>query len=138
MKPLPAEAVHIIVCEDVRHELGNKRSYMGVYGPTIDVVSLPALLPAISVVLLVRNPVALPEQMTFKVTRPDGVTMVDTGPQLAKAEGTKRPFDAEWVVRFAPFRLDVEGPHKFSFTFGVASETFAAETTIVIALKSAP
>lgn len=45
--------MHTLFCEDVRHEVGGKKSYIGVYDDILTVPSFPALVSKLNVVLFI-------------------------------------------------------------------------------------
>lgn len=64
----------VIVCDDVREELGNKRSFMGIYENAIVLDAFPAILPRLCFVMKARTPADRPfESLTFLVKRDDEV-----------------------------------------------------------------
>lgn len=46
---------YAIICDDIRHEIGDKFSLIGVYGSHMGVARLPFLLPRLSVAISYRN-----------------------------------------------------------------------------------
>ncbi|MEO6081280.1 MAG: hypothetical protein ABIQ86_16140 [Steroidobacteraceae bacterium] len=61
-------------CDDVRQEVGNKLSYLGVYGPNLIVQSFPTTLVKLCCVFSVRVPTsAAPRHVIFKLLRDDDV-----------------------------------------------------------------
>lgn len=64
----------VIVCDDVREELGNKRSLMGIYENAIVLDAFPAAIPRLCFVMKARTPADRPfESLTFVVRRDDEV-----------------------------------------------------------------
>lgn len=62
----------VTFCDDVRQEVGNKYSMMGIYGSNLIVPSFPTVLPKLCCTFNVRVPVdALPRQVVFKLFRGD-------------------------------------------------------------------
>jgi len=47
-------------CDDVRVEIGNKTSLMGIYGGELLVPAMPTMLPKLAVVIFVRTPIDQP------------------------------------------------------------------------------
>ena len=45
-----------VFCDDVRNEIGNKLSFMGIYGPNILLNEFPAVLPRFCVVMSLQLP----------------------------------------------------------------------------------
>ncbi len=64
--------VHVIWCDDIRQEVGNKPSFMGVYTDGVVVPQLPTVLPRLSVWITVsaslQNPI---QQFALRVERDD-------------------------------------------------------------------
>jgi hypothetical protein len=61
-------------CDDVRQEVGNKLSYLGVYGPNLVVQSFPTTLVKLCCVLSVRLPLSsAPQQVVFRLLRDEEV-----------------------------------------------------------------
>ena len=70
-------------CDDIRQEIGNKPSFMGVYTGGIVVASLPTVLPRLSVWLTIETPVdAPPKTLSLRIVRDDGEELV----RMADAE----------------------------------------------------
>ena len=47
-----AKKYHVMLCDDVRNEVGNKLSFMGVYGPELWVGKVPAMMPHLCFVVM--------------------------------------------------------------------------------------
>jgi hypothetical protein len=61
-------------CDDVRQEVGNKLSYLGVYGPNLVVQSFPTTLVKLCCVFSVRVPLSsAPKHVVFRLLRDDEV-----------------------------------------------------------------
>jgi hypothetical protein len=54
MKKTP-QFEYAIICDDIRHEMGDKFSLIGVYGSHMGVARLPFVLPKLSVAVAYRN-----------------------------------------------------------------------------------
>lgn len=66
--------IHTIYCDDIRLEVGNKQSLMGIYAGELWVAECPVLLPKICIVVNVVTPVDQPfKALTLKVTKDDEV-----------------------------------------------------------------
>ena len=62
--------LHVIYCDDVRNELGNKTSLIGIYGGDLFVNKIPAIIPQLCIVLSVVSDSSDPIQsLTITVTR---------------------------------------------------------------------
>lgn len=61
-------------CDDVRQEIGNKLSYLGIYGPNLIVPAFPTTLVKLCCVFSVRVPLGkLPNTVTFRLLRDEEV-----------------------------------------------------------------
>ncbi|WP_441347693.1 DUF6941 family protein [Sinimarinibacterium sp. CAU 1509] len=71
--------VTAIFCDDIRTEMGNKLSYMGVYSSDLVVQSMPKTLPKLCVAVTVVTPAdELPNTLRILLLR-DSSVLVDTG-----------------------------------------------------------
>lgn len=63
-------------CDDIRQEVGNKLSYLGVYGPNLIVPSFPTTLLKLCAALSVRVPAeSPPKQVVFRLLRDEEVLL---------------------------------------------------------------
>lgn len=61
-------------CDDVRQEVGNKLSFLGIYGPQLIVPSFPADLLKLCCVFSIRVPATTPpREVIFRVVMDDAV-----------------------------------------------------------------
>ena len=59
-----------LFCDDVRQEVGNKLSFVGVYGPNLVVPAMPTSLLKLCCVMMVRVPAKkVPKSIEFRVLR---------------------------------------------------------------------
>ena len=75
-------------CDDVRQEVGNKLSYMGVYGPNLIVQSFPTQLMKFCCIFSLRVPLgAVPRLVVFKLLHDEEVLFESetAPPQFAPA-----------------------------------------------------
>lgn len=108
-----------IFCDDIRHEVGGKLSYIGVYSTSLIVSAFPIILPKFCVSLRVLSPYQLPiESMTVKIIKDDEVLLQHStsDEQLAKAasERSDTPDDEQqdrvrvfqFMTTFSPIQFD--------------------------------
>lgn len=70
--------VHAIWCDDIRQEIGNKPSFMGVYVGGMTVGSLPVMLPRLAVYLWINTPLDKPlKKISFRIMRDDGFKLAE-------------------------------------------------------------
>mgnify|MGYP000373254618 CR=1 FL=1 len=65
---MTSRAINTTYCDDIRREVGNKMSYMGVYSSKLLVPEFPAILPKLSIIIEVRTPISEPfEELELRV-----------------------------------------------------------------------
>lgn len=107
--------LHALMCDDVRSEMGNKLSYMGIYGPSLLLPSFPAVLPKLCFVLTASGPAAEPgpRALAFRLMRDDeviGELRIDSADLeahesvLENVDSKRRVFRG--VLALYPFQLD--------------------------------
>lgn len=104
-----------IYCDDVRSEIGNKLSFMGIYGPNILLNEFPAVLSKLCAVMSLHMPAETQaETVTFFLYKDDeeiGRSTVHIG-DVRKAATQPREFDDErrltirFIAQMAPFQLE--------------------------------
>ena len=71
--------VHALWCDDIRQEVGNKPSFMGVYTGGILVPSLPTILPRLAVYIWIKTPIGQPfESLRIRISRDDEFLLIET------------------------------------------------------------
>lgn len=72
MKLIEHRWVHVIWCDDVRQEVGNKPSFMGIYTGAVVMPSVPSTLPRLTAFINVGTPKQKPfERLKVRVVRND-------------------------------------------------------------------
>ncbi len=109
--------LEVIYCDDIREEVGNKVSYMGVYAGELTVTSAPVLLPklciAVKVITDIGDPFEALEVRIVKVRGNNETELLSTGPVLVPArlpgsdDGPTR-LVAQLTFMLAPFQIDEE------------------------------
>jgi len=70
--------MHTLWCDDIRQEIGNKPSFMGVYDDGLVLPSLPFVLPRIAVYSWIVTPVNNPfKSLAIKASRDDGFSLLE-------------------------------------------------------------
>lgn len=73
--------VHVIWCDDIRQEIGNKPSFMGVYTGGLVVQALPVVLPRLAIWSWVITPIEQPiTKLRLIVVRDDGQQLAEIAP----------------------------------------------------------
>jgi len=135
MTPPEADAVFTLFAEDVRQETSGRMSFMGVYGPTLEVDTLPALIPSLCVTLLVRNPRQPINSISVIATAPNG-TRIMKG-TTATPSLFPEPHMAAHTAKVFPVLLDCEGDFRVVFQFN-GSPNIGVEASIRVKRKPAP
>jgi hypothetical protein len=113
--------LNVIYCDDVRQEVGNKQSFIGVYAADLIVDRLPAILPKFCVVATVSTPLAQPfdnlrvrvlmdEQCVFDtqeivMTTAEGAQAIGEPKTAAERAGDMQ---ANIVMVLSPLQIDNE------------------------------
>lgn len=107
--------LEVIYCDDIREEVGNKFSYMGVYSGELVVARGAVVLPKLCVAVKAVTDIADPfETLVVRLVQGDDeVELVSTGPIVFQAgpagllEGTTRQV-TQLAFMLAPFQIDEE------------------------------
>ena len=110
--------LEVIYCDDIRQEVGNKFSYMGVYSSELIVPSTPVLLPKLCIAVKVSTDIGDPfealEARVVKVKGDDETELLSTGALQLPTElyglddGVNRRFAVQLTFMLAPFQIDEE------------------------------
>ncbi|RJQ56374.1 MAG: hypothetical protein C4530_14610 [Desulfobacteraceae bacterium] len=109
-----AKKSHIIICDDVREEKGNKISLMGLYQKNIIVSVLPTILKQLFVIVTLVDVVIPFSKLTMKVRLPGvkkPLILVNVAKELKKGS------DATLIFGFAPLKITEIGIAEFAFYF---------------------
>jgi len=111
--------VEVIYCDDIRNEVGNKYSYMGIYTRELTIPNVPILLPklclAVKVVTDVNDPFESVMVQVVNVRDHEETELVSTGtislPPPTELLGldndtTRLSFEMQFVL--SPFQIDGE------------------------------
>jgi hypothetical protein len=109
-----------IFCDDVRQELGNKLSYLGIYGPNLIVPSLPTTLVKLCCVLTIRVPATSPpKRVVFRLLRDDDVI-----------------FEAELSAKDVKESAPTDDAHTLALTISTVAQMISFEITRRCILKA--
>jgi hypothetical protein len=87
--------VHTIWCDDIRQEIGNKPSFMGVFTGGILLPAVPAALSRLGVYTWVVSPIDKPiESLQLQVVRDDGLVLAEIKQEGAPPSPPPRVEDA--------------------------------------------
>lgn len=95
--------IQTLFCDDIRHEVGGKYSYIGVYGERLIVSTFPTILPKLCLALKVVTPAATPfSQLSLEVLIDDQTLAHWSFDEAALAE------TCETVVQTDPHEISGE------------------------------
>lgn len=114
-----ADKYYTIVCDDIRHELGNKLTLAGVYGEQIIIGTIPCILPKLCLAVFLHG--VNPEFKGFDVNVkfPDGETKKLQHIAVDQQRPKKGKQDANVVIVISPFRVPCEGKAAFELSSGM-------------------
>ena len=113
--------LHTIYCDDVRIEVGNKQSLMGIYSGELLVPEFPIALPKLCIVVNLVTPIDKPlKELTIKITQ-NNETLIEvpvTGEQLTQPQSSiiengekdnpDRRIALNFTLMLAPFSIEKE------------------------------
>ncbi len=109
-----AKKYHVILCDDVRNEVGNKLSFMGVYGPELWVGKVPAMMPHLCFVVMLDQISQSFTSAKAKVSMPGSEPVVLP---IQAAPGPPQGSHHTIIVALAPAKIPQEGRAKFELFF---------------------
>lgn len=113
----PPRHLEVIYCDDIREEVGNKLSYMGVYSGELTVPNAPVLLAkfciAVKVTTDIGDPFEALEVRVVKVKNNDETELLSTGPitlpaELAGIDNGSAHLVVQMNFMLTPFQIDEE------------------------------
>jgi hypothetical protein len=107
-----AKNYHVILCDDVRNEVGNKLSFMGVYGPELWVGKLPAMMPKLCFVVIFEHIERSFVAAKARVIMP-GYDPVEL--PIQALPGPQPGSNHTIIVALAPAKIGQEGRARFEF-----------------------
>ena len=105
---------HCIFCDDVRFEVGNKFSFIGVFGPDIGIpIKFPAILPKLAIVVwTLTDPDDIPDSIQVTVILPDGNEVLKIGSSINRnienLEGAAKIVTTQ-IIPISPMPLPCSG-----------------------------
>jgi hypothetical protein len=116
-----AKEISTILCDDIRQELGNKISLMGIYGKEIIVPSIPFTLPKLCLLLIAKEVQLEIHDLRVNVTIPQNepITL-----NLPAPPNQKIPQDIQIGIAIAPLNINGEGEAKIEIFQKTESKPF--------------
>lgn len=109
-----AEKEHIILCDDVRNELGNKISIMGVYLREVIVNKIPAVLPKLALVILLEDIIKPFEHVKTKISLP-GAESINL--DLHAPRNLQKGSNNTMVIAIGNIKISAPGIAKYELYF---------------------
>lgn len=119
---------HAVVCEDVRQEVGNKLSLMGIWGSDLNIEGVPPIvLPKLAIVGWIISPIERPfKEATIRVKALDQseITQTVTLQWTSPAKPASRNLFAQFVIGLG--NMQISGPGTIETFVDIERETFLA------------
>jgi hypothetical protein len=114
MKKNEGRYITAIFCDDIRHEVGGKMSYMGCYQDEIIVETAPVLLPKLCAFISIVTPEERPfESLKIRVVQDDDVELARMDVPIKGITETNQIFDntstrktINTAIVFSPFAIE--------------------------------
>jgi hypothetical protein len=122
---------YYLMCDDIRREVGDKSSLIGIYRGQIVIPSIPYIFPKLCFHLVFKN-VRGGDTIKLQLLDPKDKEMLKPKPAIVKI-----PKNGEWTnfvleMAFAGINVKKEGVHRLVYSFG---EDDNAKDEIKIAIK---
>jgi len=110
-----AKNIKIIICDDVRLEVGNKVSLMGIYSGNLRVSVLKAILPMVNIVVMLEEVKTKFTSVIIYYTDPKGKKFPEISIQtdFDKDKSKNRNF----ITRISPYLIEDTGTAEFKVFF---------------------
>lgn len=123
-----AKEIHTILCDDIRTEIGNKVSLMGVYAEDIILNKIPFVFPHLCLAIFIRG---LKEKfsklrVTFKVPNGKPVEIFSEIPPSA-SEGS----NFKMLIQISPVKIEEAGQAEFELRFDDAAKPNATHKFMI-------
>ena len=106
---------HTIICDDIRQEIGNKHTFIGIYGPNILVTKIPYVFPKLCFVIFCED-VKGGDVFSIELKNPSGEQLGNTitGSTPEKIKGN---IQFQIFAIFSPLDVKQEGEYKLEITY---------------------
>lgn len=108
-----AKKYTVLLCDDVRNEVGNKLSVMGIYGPELWLGKVPAVMPKLCFVVLFEHIERSFVSAKARVSMP-GYDAVEL--PIQALPGPQPGSNHTIIVALAPAKIGQEGRARFEFS----------------------
>lgn len=109
-----------LICDDVRHEVGNKVSFIGVYTKDLFIPQTPFTFPKLCAYLLYEK---VKGGISFNsvLIDPSG-KKIGKGMDIEIPKDVKKPIDFGMLCVFAPLRIEQAGSYKIEVRYKTGKE----------------
>ena len=121
-----------LVCDDIRREVGNKSSLIGIYRRDIVVATTPYIFPKLCFHLAFKN-VRGKDTLKLQLLNPDDKEILKPKPATVKIPENKKLSDLVVEIEFIGIKITKEGVHRLVYAFGEGDK---AKGEIKIAIKT--
>ncbi|MEW6326402.1 MAG: hypothetical protein AB1487_02225 [Thermodesulfobacteriota bacterium] len=127
-----ADKINTILCDDVREEVGNKTSLMGIYPESMVFEKLPAILPKLCLfVMLIKTKKRIPKfEVTLTTPRAEPIRNALPEPPNQQIGG-----NLNLAIVISPFRINSPGEAKFEIYFEEETKPLVHKFGIHLAKK---
>jgi hypothetical protein len=105
--------IEVVYCDDIREEIGNKVSYMGIYSKDLFVPTAPVVLPKLCIAVKVVTDITDPfKELEVRILKgEDEVELLTTGPIPGppddwSSEDNSTFMIAQMAFMLAPYQID--------------------------------
>jgi hypothetical protein len=110
-----AKKIYVILCDDIRMEVDNKVSFMGVNPGDLIIDEVPTVLPSLAFMVVLEEPKIQFKQLELIIKAPK--TKPDIIIFEAPPDGYPKNEDIRMLFKLSPFRVKAEGKVTFQIRF---------------------
>ena len=126
---------HTNICDDIRQEIGNKHSFIGINGPSLLVTKIPYVFPKLCFVIFCED-IKGGDVFSIELKNPSseqlGNTITGSVPEQIKGH-----IKFQMIAVFSPLNVEKEGEYKLEITYNNNDKwryeiNFVVETPVAV------
>lgn len=125
-----AKKMYVILCDDIRMEVDNKVSFMGVTPGDLTVDEIPATLPSLAFMIVLEEAKIKFKQLELIIKAPK--TKPDIMVFEAPSDGYAENEDIRMLFKLSPFRIKAEGKVTLQLRFPDSKKATTIHTFNII------
>jgi hypothetical protein len=125
-----AKKMYVILCDDIRMEIDNKVSLMGVIPGDLIVEEIPSVMPLLAFMIVLEEPKVTFKKLELIIKTPKAKPEVLDFE--APPEGYDKNEDIRMLFKLSPFRINAEGKVTIQIRFPDAQKATTVHTFNIV------